>query len=120
LNAAIVLGRAIPTLAMVAASGVSVALLGGHAAGLAIALAAMVVGVVGLGVLIPLSVVSDVTQMWRGWVRGDDFVILYSRGWSFYRTAWSGIRRTDRLYQRKLGCKQLGQIPEAGPRTSSD
>ena len=88
LNAAIVLGRAIPTLAMVAASGVGVALLGGHAAGLAIALAAMAVGVVGLGVLIPLSVASDVTQMWRGWVRGDDFVILYSRGWSFFRTGW--------------------------------
>jgi hypothetical protein len=52
LNAAVVLGCAIPTLAMVASSGVIVALLGARAAGLAIALTAIVVFAVGLGALI--------------------------------------------------------------------
>jgi hypothetical protein len=120
LDAAIVLGRVIPTLAMVGASGLIVAAIGAHAIGLGIAATALVVCAVGLGVVILLSVVSDLTQIWRGWVRGDDFVVLYSRGWSFHRTVWSGIRRTDRLYRRRLGYQQIGQILEADRRASSD
>jgi hypothetical protein len=106
-NVAVLVARIFPTLATIAAAGVIIDALGARTAGLGIAVVALVlVGVEWLA-LVVVSIASDATQLWLRWARGQDFIVLYTRGWSFYRTVWAGIRGTNRLYQRRLGYRQL-------------
>jgi hypothetical protein len=104
---AVMVGRAVPVLAVVAVCGATVDGLGARAVGAGIAGAVLVVLSLSFLALAGVCAVSDVAQLWLRWVLGEDFTVLYSRGWSFWRTVWAGIRGTNRLYQRRYGYRQL-------------
>jgi hypothetical protein len=106
-SVAVALGRAIPALAVVALCGALVDGLGARTVGIGVAGASLVLLWIGLLALVVVCPVSDATQFWLRWARGQEFTVLYARGWSFYRTVWAGIRGTNRLYQQKLGYRQL-------------
>ena|GEM_PF-2826934 len=103
----IVVGRTIPVLAVVALCGWVIDILGARTVGIAFAATALALLCVGMLAFVVACTVSDAAQFWLRWVRGQDFTVLYARGWSFYRTVWAGIRGTNRLYQRRLGYRQL-------------
>ena len=103
----VIVGRAVPVLAAVAVCGAIVDGLGARAVGLGIAGAVLVVLSLSFLALAVVCAVSDVAQLGLRWVRSEEFTVLYSRGWSFWRTVWAGIRGTNRLYQRRRGYRQL-------------
>jgi hypothetical protein len=106
-SVAVAVGRTVPVLAVVAVCGWIIGILGARTVGIAFAATTFVLLWLGMLAFILTCTASDATQFWRRWVRGQDFTVLYARGWSFYRTVWAGIRGTNRLYQRRLGYRQL-------------
>jgi hypothetical protein len=106
-SVAVVVGRTVPVLAVVALCGWIIDILGARTVGIAFAATAFVLLWIGMLAVVIGCTVSDAAQFWRRWVRGQEFTVLYARGWSFYRTVWAGIRGTNRLYQRRRGYRQL-------------
>lgn len=103
----VLLGRVIPLLVAAGLCGALIDHLGVRAAGAGLGFAALGLFIVGYLALILTASISDGRQLWLRWVRGQEFTVLYTRGWSFWRTVWAGIRGTNRLYQRRLGYRQL-------------
>jgi hypothetical protein len=106
-SVAVVVGRTVPMLAVVALCGWIIDILGARTVGIAFAATTLVLLWIGLLAFVIACTVSDAAQFWLRWARGQDFTVLYARGWSFYRTVWAGIRGTNRLYQRRLGYRAL-------------
>jgi hypothetical protein len=103
---AVIIGRAIPTLAVVAICGALIDGLGARTVGVVIAGGTLVLLCIGLLTLVIVCPVSDATQFWLRWNAANSSPCR-TRRWSFHRTVWAGIRGTNRLYQRRLGYRQL-------------
>jgi hypothetical protein len=57
--------------------------------------------------LVVACAVSDAAQFLASLGYAGKTSPCYTRGSSLHRTAWAGIRGTNRLYQRRLNYRQL-------------